>query len=662
MKAENRRIDVHYHIIPAPYVEALSAKGITGATWARFPKWTPESAIKHMDRMRVATAITSLSTPGVWFDDAALARNLSRRCNEFQARMMADHPKRFGALAFLPLPDVAGALAEMEYALDRLGHDGVALLSDVGGHYLGDPSYEELFAELDRRHAVVFVHPHDDPRRKRRYDMFSPLLEWPIHTTRAAMDLLYSGRLARYPNIRYILAHGGGTVPYLADRIAAGPGCEGKACAGDHGMEARDEGEVRNGLQLLRSLYYDSAAPGNAHLTAIQELAGPSHIVFGTDGGWTPPIQTALTIKALLAFDGFTASELSSVERNNAAALFPRFGETPLQTPDATVREESTTTVPPIIRRGQPLVDVHHHVVPPEYRGTLGRLGADTSGLPIWTPDGSLALMDRLGIAKALLSVSPPGVWFGDDAQARSLARACNEYLASLKRKHPARFGGLASLPFPDLDGSRQEIVHALDDLDLDGVLLFSNVGDRYVGDPEFDALLRDLHERRTTVLLHPNDVPEDAGNAPLHLWAEYPIDLARAYARLVYHGAFLRYPGIRWILAHGGGVVPFLAERLGKAHYAKGGKPRWGRIILDLVRNRDGGLELAKGLRYDTVGAANPVTLAALLRLVGPEQVCFGSNFPWDREDAVHASLRVLRGEPHPGAAHGSVGIRGTG
>ncbi len=323
MGAENHRIDIHYHIIPEPYVRALAGRGITGASSVEFPKWTPETAIRHMDRMKVATAITSLSTPGVWFDDTDLARDLSRLCNEFQSRMMSDHPERFGSLAFLPLPDVDGALVELEYAMDRLGHDGVALLSDVDGRYLGDPAYEEIFAELDRRHAVVFVHPHNDPRRARRHDLFSPLLEWPIHTTRAAMDLLYSGRLARYPNIRYILAHGGGTVPYLAYRIAAGPG------PGDQGRREMEGEHVLRGLQLLRRLYYDTAAPGEAHLTALKALAGPGHILFGTDGGWTPPVQTALTIKAITAYDGLSPSELNAIEARNATVLFPRFAKKP---------------------------------------------------------------------------------------------------------------------------------------------------------------------------------------------------------------------------------------------------------------------------------------------------------------------------------------------
>ena len=334
MRTNNHRIDLHYHIIPKSYVEALAERGIRGSTYVEFPKWTPERTLRHMDRNQVDVAVTSLSTPGVWFGDAGLARHLSRLCNEFQAQMMADFPGRFGSLAFLPLPDVKGALAELEYALDELHHDGVVLLTDTEGCYLGDPEYEELFAELDRRGSVVFIHPHDDPAQARRYDLFSPLLEWPVHTTRAVMDLLYSGRLQRFPNIRFIMAHGGGTVPYLAHRIASGLGMEepargrGPGGAGSLGVPGPFHEAPEEGLGLLKGLYYDTASPGQAHLTALQEFVGPSQLVFGTDGGWTPPIQTAQTIDELLAYDGFDRSELNAVEQGNAKGLFPRLQET----------------------------------------------------------------------------------------------------------------------------------------------------------------------------------------------------------------------------------------------------------------------------------------------------------------------------------------------
>ena len=127
------------------------------------------------------------------------------------------------------------------------------------------------------------------------------------------MDLLYSGRLGRYTNIRYFLAHGGGTVPVLASRIVAGPGAE-SADAATRGGRRR----------LLRTLYYDTAAPGEAHLAALTAFADPHNIVFGTDGGWTRPIQTGQSIRALLAYDGFGPGALSAIERGNVEALFPQ--------------------------------------------------------------------------------------------------------------------------------------------------------------------------------------------------------------------------------------------------------------------------------------------------------------------------------------------------
>ena len=293
----------------------------------------------------------------------------------------------------------------------------------------------------------------------------------------------------------------------------------------------------------------------------------------------------------------------------------------------------------------RPLVDVHHHIVPPRYLDALRQAGVDTTEFPEWDPDRSLEMMDRLGIGRALLSLSSPGTWLGDDHDARELARSCNEYVASLVRQHPDRFGALASIPFPDLEGAIAEVDFALDTLSLEGVILLSNVDGQYVGDPEFDTLTAELDRRRALVLLHPNDVPKDHEDAPLHRWAEYPVDVARAYTRLVYNDVLLRFPNIRWILAHAGGVVPFVAERVGRAHYAHGTKLRWWRIIRDLVTGRNGGLELAKSVSYDTAGTANPVVMTALRRLVEPERIRFGSNYPWDSEAVVESSLCFLRG-----------------
>lgn len=316
-----RRVDVHTHMIPREYVELLATIGITGTPGRDFPKWSAKKHLRMMDRCGIETSILSLSTPGCYFIDDAFSRKLARVINDSAAELVREHPGRFGAFASLPLPDVEGALLELDHALDELCLDGVVLLTNVNGVYLGDPRYEELFAELDRREAVVFIHPNDYLELEPRYAALTPLLERPLETTRAVTSLLASGTLARYPRIRYILAHGGGSVPFLAERIAAaasGP----TASPFDRSLDA--PADIDRGLELLGGLFYDTAQPGEAHLATVQELTDHGHILFGSDAGWATPVETSLTTKAVADYDGFDAAGHREVCRDNALALFPR--------------------------------------------------------------------------------------------------------------------------------------------------------------------------------------------------------------------------------------------------------------------------------------------------------------------------------------------------
>lgn len=284
-------------------------------------------------------------------------------------------------------------------------------------------------------------------------------------------------------------------------------------------------------------------------------------------------------------------------------------------------------------------VDVHHHMIPAGYREVLAGAGACSVSLPDWTPSASLNWMAEHGVGRAILSLPSPGVWFGDATEARFLARRYNEFASELMKEYPEHFGALATLPFPDLDGCREEVAYALGQLDLSGVLLFTNVDGRYVGDPEFDPLMADLDDRGAQVLLHPNHLAEASGDAEIHPWVEYPLDITRAYARLVYNDVLVRFPRIRWVLAHAGGGVPFLAGRIGRAHYAKpgggpmGGGLRWGRIIKDLALQRNTGLDLASNVSYEMAGFDDPVVRAALEELVDSDRILFGSDYPFELE-----------------------------
>src|SRR4051812_8574972 len=154
------RIDVHHHLIPPAYLQAIAARGMTEVAGAPLPAWTPEKSIDLMDRFGIATAVTSIAAPGVSFGNCGEARDLARACNEFAAEMAARFPGRFGSFAVLPMPFTEDACREAAHALDVLHADGVGLLGSTEGRFLGDPQFDELMAELDRREAVVFVHPN----------------------------------------------------------------------------------------------------------------------------------------------------------------------------------------------------------------------------------------------------------------------------------------------------------------------------------------------------------------------------------------------------------------------------------------------------------------------------------------------------------------------
>jgi predicted TIM-barrel fold metal-dependent hydrolase len=311
------RIDIHHHVVPAEYVGALESRGVGSGAGVPFPRWDAASALEMLDRHGIAAAVTSISSPGVHFGDDAAARDLARRCNELSAKLVSAHPTRFGAFAILPLPDVDGALRELEYALDALGMDGVVLLSSHSdGSYPGDPRFDAVMAELDRRSAFAFVHP-TVPTTSQSIQLGVPgfIGEFTFDTTRCAMNLIWTGTVERFPNVRFSLSHAGGTVPFLAFRISAGMAIS---------PEFRERAP-KGGLHYLKRFYYDTALSANPHaLRSLQELVGPEQILFGSDYPFAPEPITRATVEGLAAYDGFDAAARARIERANALALLPR--------------------------------------------------------------------------------------------------------------------------------------------------------------------------------------------------------------------------------------------------------------------------------------------------------------------------------------------------
>lgn len=304
------RIDTHQHIVPPDYAGWLARKGLNAGGRA-IPPWTEDSALALMAQTRTATAILSVSTPGVHLGDDGEAREMARAVNEFAAAVVRRQPERFGFFATLTLPDVEAAVAEAAHALDHLGADGVVLLANVGGVYLGDPAWDPLMAELDRRAAVVFVHPSSLPAPP--VPGIAPFVaDFLLDTTRAAINLARQRTFERFPRLRIILSHAGGFVPFAAERMA-------RACS--------DDGEnIAEGLARLRRFHFDLALSSSpCALPSLLAFADPARILFGSDWPFAPAARSQHFARLLDEYPLPPAQRLA-IDRGNALALFPRLG------------------------------------------------------------------------------------------------------------------------------------------------------------------------------------------------------------------------------------------------------------------------------------------------------------------------------------------------
>lgn len=313
MSAKPHRIDVHHHFLPPDYVKAVGDEPIGGLLVSgKTPDWTPARSVEVMDRNGIELSIVSMSAPGVWFGDGAATRTLCRHCNEYAARMRADHPGRFGLFASLPLPDVDASLAEIAFAFDVLKADGIGLLTSLGDKYPGDPAFAPIFDELNRRRAVVYFHPAAGACGQCLTGIPAATLEFPFDTTRAVTSLLYSGTFTRCRDIKFIFSHAGGTVPFLADRIAR--------------LEARPElkRHVPDGVMAeLARLHFDTALSANRFtFSALLQLTTTDNILFGSDYPFAPEATTTATVRGLAGL-GLSAEALARIERDNALALIP---------------------------------------------------------------------------------------------------------------------------------------------------------------------------------------------------------------------------------------------------------------------------------------------------------------------------------------------------
>lgn len=315
-KISSRLVDVHHHAIPPRYLAALSARGIDGPVkGASFPSWNLDASLAAMEAAGSAFAFLSVSAPGLGWTTGANARAVARDVNEYLAGLVRANPASFGAFALVPMDHVDAALSEVAYGLDVLQLDGIGLFTSAFGVYLGDPSFEPLMEELAARKVPVFVHPSVPVPEPVSFGLPASVIEFPIETTRAAANLLFSGTLDRHPELTFILSHAGGAVPYLARRMT-------HATTINPALTGRPP---KNLIGALRRLYYDVAMSATPEqLACLHSLVGGDRILFGSDFPFMPLEHGVHNATGLLGFSGMTRAELEKAGWENARKLFPR--------------------------------------------------------------------------------------------------------------------------------------------------------------------------------------------------------------------------------------------------------------------------------------------------------------------------------------------------
>ena len=304
-------IDVHHHILPPTAPEGFK-RMLAG--------WTPEGAIAGMDRAGIATGI---GYPGPIREGSGAERGEKARAwNDYGADLTRRFPGRFGLFASLPFPDVERTLAEIDRALDELHADGFGIATSYGDLWLGDDVLQPIWAKLNDRDAVVFVHPHDaaccapDRMSYNKPGMDGSWIEWPINTARAIMSLMVSGTLRRHPRIRFIFAHGGGVMPLLVKRVG---GLANWTAVGEEGLKRL----FPNGVEAeFRTLHFECAqACSRPNMDALRSLVSDNRILFGSDY----PFFSLPYAADQFAGVAFPAATRQAVARDNARALLPRW-------------------------------------------------------------------------------------------------------------------------------------------------------------------------------------------------------------------------------------------------------------------------------------------------------------------------------------------------
>jgi len=554
--------DVHHHIIPEFYISELENAGVTadGLVGLQLPPWTEKMQLEMMKKHNVTRAFMSISAAGVYFNGDLFSRKFARRCNEYMAKMIKENQGKLRAFATVPLPDVTGAIEELKYSLDVLKFDGIGLLSNVNGKYLGSKEYRSFFEELNRRNAIVFIHPIVPPG-KDDSKLLNPLYLYLLDTTRTIIDFVRSGYHRDFPNIKFILSHGGGALPAIYPCLLQRLKDENPAIESEF-----EKWKPQLYLDTARRAYHDTMA------TSIN-FAGINHMLLGTDFAWAT-IQFPYWIKLIstLKIDNKYIQDIFKGNAENAL-----YTETP--NPPKYISIPDIEPFHADKKSNANSVKYHFHCNP---TGVIERVANIEKSFKqdhvnLWNMNKALEWAAKNNYRKIMLSLDIPQIWGLNPNDRATILNLYNKEVAEIRNHEPKRLGSFGAVDVDNAEHALDEIDYCLKVLKLDGICIYTRVYDSKLEDIFDMRILKKLNEAGVPILVHPKD------SRGIPIANENYLDSVYFIAKMLYLNKF-KYLNDRFVFTHTGGIIPFLAQDIGLLYYLRLDKSDMRKFMFDWV------------------------------------------------------------------------------
>jgi predicted TIM-barrel fold metal-dependent hydrolase len=575
--------DVHHHVVPDFYVEEMKKMGMSEFNTLKWPKWNPESSLKMMESFQIEKAFVSISAPGIFFKDTVFSEKLSRNCNEYIAKMVKDYPGKFGGFASVALPEVQSALKEMEYALDVLKLDGIGLMSNVTGKYLGDKEYREFYSELNKRNAIIYVHPNGRTS-KDDHQFLNPLYLWQNDTTRTIIDFIKSGYHRDYPNIRWILSHGGGVLSPIYKTLI---------------KSLKDQNpNIEAELEKWKSqVFLDTASKAfDEQIPRLLNFSDGQHVLFGSDIGWANKMAASTLIKSYSQLDeklGLREEEIEDVFIENAKRLFTQ--------DKVPVNKEKQSPI--TIKECKPSwqsekIKYHYHCIPQKVIDTMKSINPsfELGNLSPWNEKQTMEWMGKNGYNKVMLSLDLPQLWQMPSYDIQRILRVYNDEVAIIRNKNPKNFGAFGVVDVNQPICTLNEMDYCVKVLKVDGICLTTNIAETEFNKLLDERITKKLSELKVPIMIH----PQNSTGSPLI--NENYLDAIYFMAKSFYLGTHKKYlTDTQFILTHTDGVLPYVAQPLNILFYMTVKKPRvWRYLIDNMIRNDPKGYKILMNMIAD--------------------------------------------------------------